>query len=464
VSHHARSDKLVPLIVGGPIFMQNLDSTAMAIAIPAISRSLRVAPVYLNLAITSYLLSLAAFLPLSAWMADRFGARRMFGLAIVLFSVGSALCGTANSLLMLVTCRIVQGFGAALMLPVGRLIMLRNVDRSKLLSANVWFTLPAVVGRLSGPLVGAAIVTFASWHWIFFLNIPVGLAILALTLYFVEDTGADARFRSFDLSGFLLLALGLIALTASFESITKPFVASSLAWGAAGLGLVFIIVYVRRSARHRDPVVDLRILRFHVFRSNVLGAMPLRIGIGAAPFLLPLFLQVGLGLSPLATGMLTVGSAVGALLTRVVLRSVADRLGVYRLLLIATLLTASLHIAYGFFDRSTPWTVMFGAMLGGGLFTSLCLVTLNSLAFVGIPEAKMSHATALTAMAQQLSASIGVAIGSALLIASTVWRGDQASHVIATDFAVTFVFVGILTMLSMYSFYKLPRDVGIDIR
>lgn len=458
-------ERLVPLIVGGPIFMQNLDSTAMAIAIPSMSASLQISPLYLNLAITSYLLSLAAFLPLSAWMADRFGARRMFLFAIVFFSFGSALSGTAQSLGILVLYRVLQGFGAALMLPVGRLIMLRNVDRSRLVTATLWFTVPGVVGRMSGPMIGGAIVTYASWHWIFFLNIPVGLLLMALTASFVQDTEQPKDRHPFDWTGFILLAAGMVALMVSFESISKPFMSRPAAWTTAAIGAVLLLTYIRSSGNNDQPVVDLKLLKFKVLSSNVFGAMPLRIAIGGAPFLLPLMLQLGLGLTPLQTGALTMGNALGALLTRLVLKSISATFkDMRRLLMAATFFTGAVFICCAFFSHKTPWSVIFGLMMLSGLFTSICLVSLNSVAFFGLPDDRMSHATALLAMAQQLSAGLGVAVASTVLLTSTAWHGDATASTQTGDYAVAFVALGLICWLSILSFRGLPRDMNANLK
>lgn len=453
-------NRLVPLIVASPMFLQNLDTSVMATALPSIAESLHVPPLHLNLAITAYLLSLAVFLPISGWLADRFGAKRMFCMAIALFSLASALCGVAATLPALVLFRIFQGLAGAMMMPVGRLILLRSVPASQMIGAMVWYTIPPVIGRMAGPLFGGVIVTMTSWRWIFFVNIPFGLLAVLLAQIFVEDTETAAPPAPFDLIGFMLLALGLSALLGALETAGKGFAPAWVSWLAACLSVLALVLYCLHSRRQAHPVIDLSILRFRTFRTNVLGASPLRIGIGASPFLLPLMMQLGFGLSPLISGLLTVGSAIGALCTRAVMRWAIDRFGFRRLLLGATVLTSISYVSYGLFSPTTPHLLMFCTMFAGGLVGSLCMVSLGALGFTEIPKASMSHAAALTSISQQLSVSFGVVLGASLLAVISWWHGGDGVHLQARDFSPAFVVVGMVTMLSLLSFLKLHPKEG----
>jgi len=453
-------DRLVPIIVASPLFLQNLDTSVMATALPNIAESLKVPPLHLNLAITSYLLSLAVFLPISGWLADRFGAKRVFCLAIAFFSLGSALCGAANSLPELVLYRVLQGLGGAMMVPVGRLILLRSVPPSQMVSAMVWFTVPPVIGRMVGPLFGGAIVTLTSWRWIFLINIPFGVLAVFLALAFVEDTDGAAAPVPFDTKGFLLLALGLCALLGALETAGKALAPIWVSWLVAGLGSLALWLYYLHGRSQKHPIIDLSILRFRTFRTNVVGGTPLRIAIGASPFLLPLMLQLGFGLSPLASGSLTVATAIGGLGTRVVMRRAIHGFGFRHLLVGATVLTSLFYMSYGLFSPSTPHLLMFCTMMMGGLVNSMCMVALGTLGFSEIPKSRMSHATALSSMAQQLSVSFGVVLGASLVSAASWWHGGDAVHLQARDFSPAFVVVGMLTMLSLFSFLQLDPKEG----
>lgn len=459
-----RRDRLIPAIVASPLFLQNLDSSVMVTALPSIATSLAVPPLHLNLAITAYLLSLAVFLPLSGWLADRFGARRVFCLAIALFSLGSALCGMAGSLPELVVFRILQGLGGAMMVPVGRLILLRAVPPAGMVAAMVWFTVPAVIGRMMGPLFGGAIVTFANWRWIFLVNIPFGLLAIALTLAFVSDDPPAVDPVPFDFGGFALLALGLSLLLGALETAGRTMVPVLVSWLAALLGAAMLWLYTRHVRQREHPLIDLAILRHRTFRLSVFGGLPLRIGIGAVPFLLPLMLQLGFGLSPLASGTLTVATAVGALGTRVVMTQTIRRFGFRNLLMGATALSSLFYLGYSQFTPGTPHLLLFVVLMLGGLVTSMCMICLGTLGFSEIPAPRMSHATALSAMAQQVSLSFGVVLGAALLAAASFWHGGNGIDLQPGDFSPAFIVVGLVNVLSLWWFVRLDPHAGAQMR
>ncbi|VTU29588.1 MULTISPECIES: MDR family MFS transporter [unclassified Variovorax] len=460
----ATRDRIVPIIVACPLFLQNLDTSVMATALPSIARSLDVQPLHLNLAITSYLLSLAVFLPASGWFAERFGARRVFCCAIAFFSIGSALCGAAQSLPALVLFRIIQGMGGALMVPVGRLILLRSVPASRMVAAMIWFTVPPAIGRMVGPLFGGAIVTWTSWRWIFLVNVPFGLLGIVLALLFIDELSEDETPQPFDIAGFVLLALGLTGVLGGLETVGKSLVAVWVTWTVAGAGALALCVYHLRSHRRANPLIDLGTLRYPTYFASIIGGTPLRIAIGASPFLLPLMLQLGFGLSALDSGLLTVATAIGSLATRTVMARAIRLIGFRSLLIGATALTSLFYASYGFFRPSTPHLLMFCTMMLGGLFNSMGMVALQTLGFSEIPKPLMSHATALSSMAQQLSLSVGVVLGASLVSAAAWWHGSDSTHLAARDFSPAFVVVGAITLISLAFFVRLDREEGADLR
>ena len=457
-------NRIVPLIVASPLFLQNLDTSVMATALPTIAGALDVSVLHLNLAITSYLLSLAVFLPVSGWLAERFGARRVFCVAVAFFSLGSTLCGAAQTLPQLIAFRVLQGLGGAMMLPVGRLILLRSVPPAQMVSAMVWFTVPPAFGRLAGPLFGGAIVTLTSWRWIFLVNIPFGLLAIAGALRFINsDLPEDSAPAPFDIEGFVLLAVGLTALLGSLEMVGKALLPVPAIWALAGFGALASLVYHLRSRHKASPLIDLGILRFSTYRASIIGGTPLRIAIGASPFLLPLMLQLGFGLSPLASGSLTMATALGSLATRAVMARAIRTVGFRSLLVGATCLTCLCYVSYGHFRPTTPHVQIFITLLFGGLVNSMVMVSLQTLGFSQIPKPRMSHAATLNSMAQQLSLSLGVTLGASLVTLAAWWHGSGA-QLTAADFSPAFGVVGAMTLLSLLSFTKLSKDEGAGLR
>lgn len=458
--------RLVPFVVACPLFLQNIDTTVMATALPSIATALGVRALDLNLAITAYLLSLAVFLPVSGWLAERYGPRRVFCGAILLFSLGSTLCGLAQSLPQLVVFRLLQGIGGALMVPIGRLILLRYVPASEMMSAMIWFTVPASIGRLVGPFFGGAVVTFVSWRWIFLVNIPFGLLGVLMTLRFVDkDLRVDAAdMNRFDFKGFCLMATGLSGVLVGLEAAGKAL----LPWPASAAlilaGALLLWAYHRYSRTREEPLIDTMILRYPTYRISILGSLPLRIAIGAAPFLLPLMLQLGFGLSPLKAGVLTMATGVGALGTRAIIARVIRRVGFRSLLIGASIMTSVFYVTYSLFTPSMSHVLMFGLLMVGGVCNSMAMVSLNTLGFTEIPRPRMSHATAGASMVQQVSLALGVVMGASLLTLTSHLHGGDANHLTAQDFSPAFVCIGAMTLLSAFAFRRLHPDEGDELR
>ncbi|SEJ74367.1 drug resistance transporter, EmrB/QacA subfamily [Sphingobium sp. AP50] len=460
----AATRKFIPLIIAAPMFLQNVDMMATSVALPDMARSLGVVPLQLNLVIAAYAVSLAVFLPISAWLVDRFGAKRMFCSAILIFSGASALCGMAQSATLLIICRVLQGFGAALMVPVGRLILLRTVPASELMAAMVWFTLPPTIGRLLGPLIGGAIISIASWRWIFLVNIPLGLIAILLAIAFVDADTGEAKRRPFDSRGFALMGIGLGATLGGIEAVSRGLVSSWTSYAFIGTGVVSLLLYIRYSLRVAAPVIDLRILTIKTFRINVVGAFPMRLANTAVPFLVPLMLQLGFGMKPLDAGLMSSGVAAGALGTRLFMKRAMRRVSFRSLFLGANLMAALMLGAYGLLVPTMPHSIMFGIFFVGGLTSSLCLVSLNTIGFVDVPPERMAHATALVAMAQQTASAIGVVFAATLLGIFSRWHGGDAVHLAQGDFSATFFAIGLLSAVSLIPFSQLHPDEGKELR
>jgi EmrB/QacA subfamily drug resistance transporter len=451
---------LAPMIVGCALFMEMLDATVISTALPAMAKSLHEDPIKLNLAITSYLLSLAVFIPISGWMADRFGARTVFRTAIIIFTTGSVFCGFSNSLPELVASRILQGFGGAMMVPVGRLIVLKTIAKSELVTAMSYLTVPAVLGPVVGPPVGGFIVTYYSWRWIFFINVPIGMIGIMLVTWYIPNIREDEVFP-LDLRGFLLTGLGLAGLVSGFESIGRGVIPASIIMCVMAAGGVCMALYILHARRIDYPIIDMGLLRIPTFLVATLGGGLFRMGIGALPFLLAMLLQVVFGLSPFASGMLTFTSAAGALFMKATATPIIRRLGFRSVLISNGVLSAFIMMSYALFRPTTPHFLIVLALLSGGFFRSLQFTALGTLAYADVPNSSMSGASTLSSMAQQLFLSLGVALGAMLLHMSLAASGS--AHLTTHDFTPAFVVMGVLALLSSLFFLPLEYHAGDEV-
>lgn len=451
---------LAPMIVGCALFMEMLDATVISTALPVMAKSLHEDPIKLNLAITSYLLSLAVFIPISGWMADRFGARTVFRTAIIIFTTGSVFCGVSHSLPELVAARILQGFGGAMMVPVGRLIVLKTIAKSELVTAMSYLTVPAVLGPVVGPPVGGFIVTYYSWRLIFFINVPIGLIGITLVTLFIPNIREEDVFP-LDLSGFLLTGFGLAGLVFGFESIGRGVISPAIIMCVMAAGGMCMAAYILHHNRIDYPIIDLDLMEIATFSAATLGGGLFRMGIGALPFLLAMLLQIVFGLSPFASGLLTFTSAAGALFMKMTAAPIIRRLGFRSVLIGNGILSAFIMMSYALFRSTTPHFLIVLALLSGGFFRSLQFTALGTLAYADVPNPLMSSASSLSSMAQQLFLSLGVAIGAMLLHISLGARG--AAHLSVHDFTPAFVVMGVLALTSSLLFIPLEYHAGDEV-
>ncbi|MGF6509048.1 DHA2 family efflux MFS transporter permease subunit [Paraburkholderia sp. 32] len=459
----SRQTRLIPMIVAVPMFLQAIDTSILGTALQSIATSLNVEILHLNFAITAYLLSLALFLPASGWLTDRFGTRRVFCSAVAIFSVASALCGAATSITQIVLFRVLQGLGGAMMVPVGRLILLRSIPPAHLVMAMVWFTVPGTIGRVLGPLLGGFIVTLASWRWIFLLNIPFGVLGILLSLKFVPDSRSEKR-EPFDVTGFVLMAIGLSGVVCGLETIGHNFVSLSATIFITSIGIVASIAYWIYSRDRADVIIPPSLFRYKAFSITNIGGMPLRIAVGSSPIFVPLLLQVGLEFTPIQAGLTSAWLSVGAFGIRPIMRRAINRFGFKPLMIAATVLSGAAFAAYGLFSPGMSIYFMCAVLFAAGIFNSLGMVTMNTVGYSGVPKAIMSKATALSTMMQQTSMSIGVALCASCLTFSARAHGHSPEHLTMSDFPMMFFIVGALSCLSMPAFLRLPNDEGAELR
>jgi EmrB/QacA subfamily drug resistance transporter len=456
----SRSTLVIPLIVGGAQFMHQFDGAVIATALPSMAASLHEDPVRLNLAITTYLLALAVFVPVSGWMADRFGARRVFIAAIVVFTVSSVLCGLAHSLIELVLCRVLQGMGGAMMTPVGRVIVLKSVPKLQLVQAMNYITIPAVLGPLLGPSVGGFIVTYFSWPWIFFINLPIGLAGVFMVRIFIPDVHAEEVAR-LDLRGFVLIGMAVAGLVFGFEAIGRDVVPGSIILASIAAGALCGGLYLIHARRASDPIIDLSLLRIRTFAASVVGGGLFYLSTTSSVFLLALLLQLGFGFSAFQAGLTTLASAVGSLATRFMFRSLLRPLGFRRLLMCNALLTGAFLIGCGLFRVTTLYVVIVLVLLIGGFSRSLQFTAVQSLAYAEMPPGFLSRATSFLAMAQQLAQSFGVGLVALVVHIGLTWHDRIA--IAAQDVALGYFTIGAMALASVMVFYWLPAEAGAEL-
>lgn len=452
-----RSIRMVPFIVGCALFMQMLDATVVATALPAMAVSMGASVVRMNVAITSYLLAVAVFVPISGWAADRYGSRKVFITAMLLFMLSSLGCAAAQDIGQLVVSRVAQGLAGAMMVPVGRIILLRTVPKTELLKAMSFLSLPALLGPVIGPPLGGFLVTYASWHWIFLINIPVGILGLALILHYIPADTPVAR-RRLDWIGFILSGLSLATLVSGFEALGHRSIPLGQLLALVGTGLVSGVLYLLHARHSKHPILDLSLLRTPTFAISTLGGNLCRFAIGATPFLLAILLQVGFGLSPFAAGMITFTSAVGAMAMKLVATPIIQYFGFKRVLVVNAVLAGSFVALCGLFRADTPIWVMAVVLIVGGFFRSLQFTAVNTLTYADLNSEAMSRASSFAATAQQLGITLGVATAAVTLNLSMAWRGGTELAVV--DVVWGFIVVGLITAASLISFLRLPDNAG----
>ncbi|WP_454848303.1 DHA2 family efflux MFS transporter permease subunit [Rhizobium binxianense] len=449
-------NRIVPLILAVALFMEQMDSTVISTALPAIAADLNVGPITLKLALTSYMVALAVFIPVSGWMADRFGAKKIFRLAICVFVVGSIFCAFSSSLVEFVFARFLQGMGGAMMTPVGRLVLVRTTQRSDLVSAMALLTIPALVGPLTGPPLGGFITTYFSWHWIFLINVPVGVIGVWLATIFLPEVEATAP-PKLDFTGFMLSGLAAAGVVFGLSVVSLPALPPIIGITATAIGIVCGVLYVFHAKRHPAPILNLELFRNPTFRAATLGGTLFRICVGAMPFLTPLMLQLGFGLTPFQSGLITFSGAIGAITTKFMAKRVYAALGFRTTLVFGSIVTTVVTAAMGLFTPETPHLVIIAVLLLGGFARSFIFTGANALAFADIDDAQASQATSMSSVMQQISLALGVAVAAMVLETSIYFHGE---HLQLFDFHLAFYVIAALTVIGAIPFTRMDRNAG----
>lgn len=451
---------LVPLIVACALFMESVDANVIVTALPAMARDFGRDPVSLKIAVTSYVVGLGVFIPICGWVADRFGARTVFRTAIGIFVLGSLLCAASNSLFTFTLARFVQGIGGAMMVPVGRIIIFRAVPKSEFIRAMNYLSVPALLGPAVGPLLGGFITTYLHWRLIFFINVPIGIAGIYLTNRHIANL-QEPHPGPIDWFGFVLSAGGGALFLLGLSLVGGELASGRTALMTWLLGTGLLVVYWFYANRVKLPVLDLRFLRIPTFQASVLGGSLFRMGLGAVPFLLPLTLQEGLGMTAFRSGLITCASAFGGMFMKTIASPLLRRYGFRSVLTINAAFSGIAIAACGLFFPGTPHWAIWCVVLLGGFFPALQFTSLNSLAYADIESRDVGRATSLASVIQQISLGLGVTIAGIAVQASSVLQGHETAR--WSDFWPAFLLVGLFSFGSIPVTSRLPADAGDEI-
>ena len=455
--------RLLPWVVTIAVFMQTLDGTILNTALPAMATDLGESPLRMQSAVIAYILTAALFIPASGWLADRFGTRRAFLAAIALFSLGSLLCALSSSLPWLVAARAVQGIGGALLLPVGRLTILRAFPRSELLKVLSFVTIPGLVGQLAGPPLGGWLVEIATWHWVFLINLPVGVLGVFAALRYMPDLRATGP--RFDWSGFAMFSLGLVMVSLGLQGLGERAFSAALSILLAIGGLASMAAYWVHAARSENALFGLALFRIPTFSVGILGNLFARLGSGAMPFLTPLFLQVGLGYAPSVAGLTMVPTVIGAILIKFVAERVIRHFGYRLVLVVNTLLLGGFIAGFALVDRGTPHGAILAYLGLFGICNSMQFTAMNTLTLGDLDSACASSGNSLLSVVIQVSMSLGVAAAGALLAAFATpavipIASDVGPSNVVRTFHATYLCMGALSALAAGIFFQLGRHEG----
>jgi EmrB/QacA subfamily drug resistance transporter len=459
VALKASSKRLLPWLVAVAFFMESLDTTILNTAVPAVAAALKVAPLSMKSVLASYTLSLAVFIPISGWMADRFGTRRVFASAIGVFTLGSLLCGISSNIHVLVACRILQGFGGAMMVPVGRLTLVRTFAKSELVRAMSFVSIPALIGPMLGPIAGGLIVGYFHWRVIFFVNVPIGLIGLYMVYLHLPDY-REEHTHPLDVAGLFLFGSGIGLLSYVLEVFGEHTQSGREILGMLALSTVLLASYGFRATRTKFPLLRLPLFRIRTFRASVSGSFFTRLGIGGIPFLFPLLYQVGLGFSPIQSGMMMMPQAIAAMSLKMTMPKILARVGYRGVLISNTVIIGLLIVLFATIGVGTPvWLIVLEAFCYG-FFTSLQYTSMNTLVYADISDEATSSASTIASTMQQMSISFGVASASLTTAFFVPDRFHSSAPEMIQGIHQAFLVLGGLTVLSTIIFSGLKSGAG----
>lgn len=449
-------NRITPLVLAVAMFMEMMDSTVIATSLPEIARDIGTEPIALKLAMTSYLVALAIFIPISGWMADRFGPRKVFRWAIFVFMLGSIACAVSGSLFEFVGARFFQGMGGSMMTPLARLVMVRSVPKNQLVAAMAWLTVPALIGPVVGPPLGGFLTTFFSWHWIFLINIPIGALGIILATIYLPKVERDA-IRPMDWTGFLLIGITFSGTLFGLSVISLPALPPYVGISTIVAGVAAGFLYMRHLKTAKYPLLNPNLLRHPMFRTAIIGGSIFRIGVGASPFLIPLMLQLGFGLTAFETGSIMLFGAVGAICAKIFITRLYKAFGFKHVMIASVIIGAILLGANGLFTPTTFWGVISMTLFFTGLLRSTFFTGVNAMSFGDIDSSESGEATAIFAVTVQISFALGVAFAGAALEFLSFTQQAETS---VADFQLVFFLMAGITAIAVFPFMKLNRNAG----
>ncbi len=450
------------LLVAGAFFMENLDGTVIATALPQMAISFARSAVDLNMGMTAYLLTLAVFIPVSGWIADRFGPRSVFASAITVFTFASILCGLSNSLWQFTAARVLQGMGGAMMVPVGRLVVLRITEKKDLMRSIAYITWPALAAPVIGPPVGGFLTTYFSWRWIFYLNVPLGLIAFVLAIRWIVNERQE-KARRFDWIGFALSGTACTAFMYGLELLARqefPWIKASI---AIGYSLIAGAIAVRHMHRSSYPLIDFSSLKIKTFSITIWGGSLFRIAISVSPFLMPLMFQIPFHLTPFQSGMLVLALFAGNLSMKSITTPVLRRFGFRSVILVNGAITALLIFSFTLLAPATPKALIAVVLFLHGLSRSMQFTALNTIAYVDVPKPQMSSATSFSTVVSQLTMGMGVAVGALALRGAVLLRGGNAATPVLADFHIAFLFIAIIAVIAIVDCFGLEKHAGAEV-
>ena len=453
----SRTAVMLPWLVATAFFMQMLDSTILNTALPAIAQSLNEDPMQMQAVVVAYLLTVAVLIPASGWMAERFGTKRIFLVAIILFCTGSLLCALSDSLIMLVVSRVVQGAGGSLLVPVGRLVIILAFPRSRMIQLLSFVSIPGMLGPLMGPVLGGLLVEYLSWHWIFIINLPIGVLGIVATLHFMPDLKRD-NMGQFDWPGFVVFGAAMILVSLAMDGLSDLHLSNGLVMVLATGGLAFFVCYWFYAMRKENPLFQPQIFKTHSFAVGICGNLFARLSIGALPFLNPLMLQLALGYSPFNAGLMLAPPALASLLARPFSKKLIDLFGYRKLLVSSTVLSGLFMASLAFLGPGMPMGVLILLLSAIGGINAIQFIAMNTLTLIELPDAQSAQGNSLLSVVMQLAASL--AVGTAAVLLGSFSEGSKAPEQVLFAFRATYICIGIISVLAAAIFLQLKTGEG----